>query len=878
VPCSQRPNWQHGKLKRTVDFQNVRYACLCLCCSASPSNYQPAMAASSRDADAAAAVESRFAHLLEPIRDLASNWQIDIASELEEYLAELEHIRVQFDPSQLAALMQSQSQSQGGFAPSQATQRSLNFAQAALLIQGSACIYSRKVEYLYALLYQTLDALIDQKKKKNAPASSLTANGDDLDARLLLSDQEHALLDLDDTMVDGANIDLKEEDLAVDEELQLHASFAHEDSFAAQQQERQKTLIIRAPLSLLSDNLALKSAEAGGKQLDDAQRAQQALASAFKISACVMHSSGALLLEENERHMLQANDRLELEPTVVQRMGLTATPGQVAAALPFGSPRAILLQNLSEADAQAAASAGGDNVTTQLEDAFAAAGGGGDGFYDDDDHENEMLEHKYDDPEPEHAAAAAAVAGAKKSVRFAADAEEHDISAEVVAELPTEEDLWAQLDPHDNGALQPRPYRRGVTTRKPHVPSGGAAALSPDLHLHMQHAMRHANPAQAVLLRAISKNSVHAPFFAEFSSLFLREQEERKQRRKRLPKAAKAGVLRPMRHVPDASSSADASSDAFIALQDVDDNDDDAHAHDDYGGGGGFDIAAAVGDHAHDDSVDQWESGGVAGVESVLPSGDAADADLARLAQSYEDLCREHVDAYLKSAQAFLSSSLLSRRVIEWQDRLAPILEEEETHKPFDIHAYGRDILQAVDERKNEEQVVDFATAVRGAPRYEVCRMFLATLQLANAGNLEISRSALPVVPPSDDAAAQSVDAAVSAASMSLRLLSMDDHNLAALPAATAAEEEEQVEVAPAAAPPKPKGKRKHTASATVEAAPAVVAPGAENQPALLSQGSASEEAAPSKRQHTQVPASGSRSALQPLRATDTNRRSARAH
>ena len=36
-----------------------------------------------------AGTDARFANLLEPIRDLAQNWSIDIASELEEYLGEL---------------------------------------------------------------------------------------------------------------------------------------------------------------------------------------------------------------------------------------------------------------------------------------------------------------------------------------------------------------------------------------------------------------------------------------------------------------------------------------------------------------------------------------------------------------------------------------------------------------------------------------------------------------------------------------------------------------------------------------------------------------------------------------------------------------------
>jgi condensin-2 complex subunit H2 len=30
--------------------------------------------------------DGRYKHLLQPIRDLAANWDIDIASELEEYL------------------------------------------------------------------------------------------------------------------------------------------------------------------------------------------------------------------------------------------------------------------------------------------------------------------------------------------------------------------------------------------------------------------------------------------------------------------------------------------------------------------------------------------------------------------------------------------------------------------------------------------------------------------------------------------------------------------------------------------------------------------------------------------------------------------------
>ena len=35
------------------------------------------------------AIATRFAHLLQPIKDLTKNWDIDVASQLEEYLSEV---------------------------------------------------------------------------------------------------------------------------------------------------------------------------------------------------------------------------------------------------------------------------------------------------------------------------------------------------------------------------------------------------------------------------------------------------------------------------------------------------------------------------------------------------------------------------------------------------------------------------------------------------------------------------------------------------------------------------------------------------------------------------------------------------------------------
>lgn len=40
---------------------------------------------------------NRFQHLIPPIRDLAQNWSIDLASQLEDYLEEIEHIPISFN-------------------------------------------------------------------------------------------------------------------------------------------------------------------------------------------------------------------------------------------------------------------------------------------------------------------------------------------------------------------------------------------------------------------------------------------------------------------------------------------------------------------------------------------------------------------------------------------------------------------------------------------------------------------------------------------------------------------------------------------------------------------------------------------------------------
>uniref|UniRef100_H3CKS1 Condensin-2 complex subunit H2 n=1 Tax=Tetraodon nigroviridis TaxID=99883 RepID=H3CKS1_TETNG len=124
--------------------------------------------------------ESRFAHLLQPIRELTKNWDVDVAAELNDYLEELDEMCITFD---------------GG-------KTRLNFAEAALLIQGSTCIYSKKVELLHGLVYQTLEYISEKNRRFTASPTSRRSLSFTTDASLIPQTQQtdgrgSAELDLD---------------------------------------------------------------------------------------------------------------------------------------------------------------------------------------------------------------------------------------------------------------------------------------------------------------------------------------------------------------------------------------------------------------------------------------------------------------------------------------------------------------------------------------------------------------------------------------------------------------------------------------------------------------------------------------------------------
>ena len=121
-------------------------------------------------------------------------------------------------------------------------------------------------------------------------------------------------------------------------------------------------------------------------------------------------------------------------------------------------------------------------------------------------------------------------------------------------------------------------------------------------------------------------------------------------------------------------------------------------------------------------------------------------ADTSNLdAIEFEALCRAHIKAFAKGAEKYATETNLTKRVGDWQSKLAPILEEEEQRPEFNIHDYGDRVIEIMEEEiesndhsddPKKANVVSFRDITRNCKNYEVCRLFLASLNLTSAGNV----------------------------------------------------------------------------------------------------------------------------------------------
>lgn len=125
----------------------------------------------------------------------------------------------------------------------------------------------------------------------------------------------------------------------------------------------------------------------------------------------------------------------------------------------------------------------------------------------------------------------------------------------------------------------------------------------------------------------------------------------------------------------------------------------------------------------------------------------------------FHAMVKANIALFTANADAVIASTRMQKRIENWQNRMEPLLQEEETRPEFDIIAYGSRLLETMATKAEplsqstkssvsttsgpsggSPQTLDFTEIVGSiAPQpYEVCRNFLALLQLANNGNIDI--------------------------------------------------------------------------------------------------------------------------------------------
>ncbi|KAK3591844.1 hypothetical protein CHS0354_005040 [Potamilus streckersoni] len=591
-------------------------------------------------------LEVRFAHILQPIRDLAKNWDIDIARNLEDYLDELEHITISFD---------------GGMT-------TMNFAQAALLVQGSACVYSRKVEYLYSLVFQVLD-LLANKKKQTQPSS--TDEGNDADAHCNKTTDEE-FLTLDD-LPEGKNI-TKKENL--------------EDS------DQNVTLVPQLPLSLIP----LEEGEKGDNPLISKKGEVLASRNDFKINTSCLHISGTLLLDMSHLSLLEKS--------------LQA----LATSTPFPTKRVEShISSLPECNEK------GDMPPADLLSVHDSA------INDDGDQDNgedPLCPPVEEDMEQQDAAVEIGWDGLHKPAR----------KAKIVELKPQKPkpDPWNLLDPHIAGGATDMPFKKGCKCK---LPPGLNESEPKKRKKKPVTDTKKLPPVTEYLISCyshkakFSKNSLKVTTFPELEHPYWEEFKRRQEILKE--QMSRARFTAATRGEEDKEEGTE---EEVEGGEDLD---------------GDFDEAQPLAGIEEEDNGDELVGSLFNAINEGIQSKELFSLTIQRMAPvnydegvvltSYEQLVQKHVEQYLASAQEYAQITELSKRVSEWEEKILPKLQEEENHEPFDINKYGSKVIGNLAKGKT----LPFQKLVANNPPFEICRVFLATLMLANTSNVHLEEKGI---------------------------------------------------------------------------------------------------------------------------------------
>jgi condensin-2 complex subunit H2 len=582
-----------------------------------------------------------FLDLLRPVRDLAANWNVDVVSSLSEYLTELG-----MDQSVVQEI----------------SNLRVDFKQAALLVEGSTSIYSRKVDYLYTLVFATADMVNEARGKKplsRKAAGNDAEDSDDLAHMPHWEDMEFLLLD-----------DLLDQQRAQPGSISLPPR-AQGDCLDTMH-SRDIARIIPVPLHLLP------SGPPNSRTNSTAFAAN--MAGLRFPQAAVDSSTGALIL-----------DGIGLNWT-----GVLPNEG----ALPVSTSN----------DISSARQPPG--LHPRLETAND----------DDSDDEDNAIINNERSPEGDRESdpdAASVDRDVDESIVRSATSQDYN-----PPEPQASKDPFSPLDMYDETGIPHRPIQQGKTWI---VPRRLEASRS-DPGLKSQYR----SEAALESLTEITLGPVHCEL-APRTNRFVFNSFLKYQFRSRMRSLEFARRMRrPLHRETDAVVSS--MGEILDSGRQVSFDPNEGYLGSDRGMDEPLDFL--------DDSSDDGEHLQDAEQSKSLNTP-CSETQVQLIAATYEEACRKYLRESSTLWREQAADSNLVRRVSAWRSRIEPLLEAEEQRPCFDIKLCTTEILASfhTNLRESKSYVSDMAKLFRTNEPFEVCRKFLATLQLANNYTIEILES-----------------------------------------------------------------------------------------------------------------------------------------
>ncbi|EJK56175.1 hypothetical protein THAOC_23992 [Thalassiosira oceanica] len=685
---------------------------------------------------------------IQPLRDLAANFDLDIEVYLREYLDLV---------AEDAALSDDEHE---------AVTNASNFAAAALKIQNSVGIYNRKVDFLHTVVYQVFNEFIStisncsKNKRRPSKGSNLDADVqefheyDEQQEFLLLHDvlpkdesEDRSRINLKEvreSSLDESNLDTTNNNAGTPDVTLLSLGgvmsatrFMDKDgTFVISRQSLENTSP-SAMSRMLMSNLQAAPGENGNANLG-AEGNLRLLA-----GMCDVDANGALLMPGTRTSVFVNGQMARGEEETIQI---------------FSGRQDV--SNDFEASRAETNNARGENEIGDEDMSFGNPGGNDDFGGADDGAGFELTNDELMDEEV-NLDSGDRKEGSPTLEDTLANLDVEDEKKPLVKDDPI--DPWATLDPHEPYSKdKPRPLKVGNTIRLPEelteddrpsklvtgsrsrakastksqrctTQSAHFPARRPYLAATVEDENTDTNPAEAFALEYLpilkSDGLIFGEEFAYIQKMHVKHRDElRKQRRLQRQAMQKKAESPLFDEDEDNISFGGEGGDYNLGDEDND-------YGEEYVG-----PADNAGEDGHQksnvdfDTIDNVfaQSRDTKGSRRFDADAYLDDGDHDGHRQTFEELCRAHLRQFAMSAEKYAAETQLSRRVSTWQAGLEPMLEEQERRHEFDIHRCGRRILDTVErklagrkrlaggEKKSESKTIDFASVItRDCEEYE---------------------------------------------------------------------------------------------------------------------------------------------------------------